>query len=332
MLRRKRVGSCSFDLSDLPSTTVFMAKPVYALVGADSYLQLQELAAILRSLPAQRSDFDGESAELAEVLDELRSFAMFGGGEKLVVVRNADKFVSTYREQLEEYVAAPSSSGVLVLRMNSLPGNQKIHKLIARNGAVIACEPPKDLVGWAVKHASGAQKVTMTPDAARLLVELIGDDLGRLDTEIAKLAITAEGGKITVADVEQNVVFTREREVWDLTNALALGHTEEALRRWRQLLETDRSIEYAVFGILVTWLQDVAFVIRAGPSAAKRLVWKYKEHLPKFISAAQAMGPRGLARTLDLLTEIEKQSKSGVGDAAENVERFILALAPVITR
>jgi hypothetical protein len=44
------------------------------------------------------------------------------------------------------------------------------------------------------------------------------------------------------------------------------------------------------------------------------------------------MGPSGLARTLDLLTEIEKQSKSGIGNAADNVERFILALAPAIAR
>ncbi len=42
---------------------------------------------------AQRVDVDGEKAELAEVLDELRSFAMFGPG-KLVVVRNADEFLS----------------------------------------------------------------------------------------------------------------------------------------------------------------------------------------------------------------------------------------------
>lgn len=337
MLRRKRIGSCSFDLTDLPPTTVFMAKPVYALVGTDSYLQLQELAAIVRQLPGevQRSDFDGESAQLAEVLDELRSFAMFGGGEKLVVVRNADKFVSTYREQLEEYVAAPSSSGVLVLRMNSLPGNQKIHKLIARNGAVVPCEPPRDLVAWAVKHASSAQKVTMTPDAARLLVELIGEDLGRLDTEIAKLAITAEGRKITVDDVTSNVAFTREREMWDLTNAMAFGQTTEALRRWRQMLQTDPSAEFRAVMWLGIWLGDVGIVVNQGvrSGAANKLRWKYKgDAFDKFAAGATKMGKEGYARALDLLTEIDKQSKSGVGDAAENVERFILALAPAIAR
>src|SRR5918997_1158221 len=90
--------------------------PVYAPVGSDAFLQLQKLREVLAALPAdaQRIDADGERAELAEVLDELRSFAMFGGS-KVVVVRDADAFVSRFREQLEDYVASPTDSGTLVL-------------------------------------------------------------------------------------------------------------------------------------------------------------------------------------------------------------------------
>jgi DNA polymerase III delta subunit len=121
-----------------------MAKPVYALVGEDSFRQLAELGRILADLPAdaQRSDYDGETAELAEVLDDLRSFAMFGGG-KVVVVRSADEFVSRYREPLENYLAHPSNSGSLVLRLNSLPKVQRVYKLIAKVGEVVECTPPR---------------------------------------------------------------------------------------------------------------------------------------------------------------------------------------------
>src|SRR5688572_32712442 len=113
----------------------FMVKPVYALVGCDSFLQLEQLAEITRQMPAdvQRVDIDGERAELADVLDELRSFAMFGGA-KLVVVRDGDAFITRFREQLEDYVASPSTSGVLVLRINTLPSNQRIYKAIAKTG------------------------------------------------------------------------------------------------------------------------------------------------------------------------------------------------------
>jgi len=313
-----------------------MAKPVYALVGSDLFLQLQELARILAQMPAdvQRCDFDGETAQLAEILDELRSFAMFGGG-KLVTVRNADKFLTNFREQLEEYVGSPSNSATLVLRLSSLPGNQRIHKLIQKTGQVILCEPPKDLAKWAIEHAMATQKVTLQPDAARLLVELIGDDMGRLDTEIAKLAINADGGKITADVVTTNVAFTREREMWDLTNAMAVGNTTEALRRWRQLIQSDPSAEFRAVTWLGIWLGDVGLVINEGPrsGAVGKLRWKYKgDAFDKFVAGANALGKDGYARALDLLTEIDKQSKSGVGDAAENVERFILALAPAVAR
>ncbi len=102
----------------LPSaarTTAWMPKPVYALVGSDAFLQLEALANLLRETGAdvQRVDADGETAQLADVLDELRSFAMFGGG-KLVVVRNADAFLTKFRESLEDYVAAPSNSAIQV--------------------------------------------------------------------------------------------------------------------------------------------------------------------------------------------------------------------------
>ena len=305
-----------------------MAKPVYALVGADTFLQLQKLSEIVRELPvdAQRSDFDGETAELADVLDDLRSFAMFGGG-KLVVVREADAFVSRYREQLEDYLENPSTSATLVLRLSSLPATQRIHKRIAKVGSIEPCAPPKDLAKWVVERAKTAHKLTVGLDAARALVDMIGDDLGRLDTELAKLALQADGGKLSASDVAGNVVFQREREMWDLTNALAAGDAAEALKRWRQLVQNDSSAEFRAVTWLSLWLTDVAHILANNQAAIGKMRWKYRESFDAFLKSARELGEAGYQRAVDLLAEIDKQSKSGVGDAAENVERFILTLA-----
>src|SRR5215203_1372016 len=139
-----------------------MPKPVYALVGSDAFSQTQRLREIMAQLPpdAQRSDVDGERAELADVLDELRSFAMFGGG-KVVVVRNGGDFITRFRDQLEEYVARPSDSATLVLRLDALPANQRIYKAIAKVGAIEDCNPPKDLKRWIVQHGKAAHKVAV---------------------------------------------------------------------------------------------------------------------------------------------------------------------------
>src|SRR5690348_18456472 len=113
-----------------------MLKPVYALVGEDSFLQMERLAQILKNAPADatRIDVDGERCELADVFDELRSFAMFGGA-KIVVMRNGDEFITRFREQLEDYLQHPSTSATLVMRVKSLPGNQRVAKLIAKVGS-----------------------------------------------------------------------------------------------------------------------------------------------------------------------------------------------------
>jgi DNA polymerase III delta subunit len=112
------------------------------------------------------------------------------------------------------------------------------------------------------------------------------------------------------------------------SNAVAAGNTTEALQRWRQLIQSDSSAEFRAVTWLGIWLGEVHAVIVNSP-AVNKLRWKYKgDAFDKFVASAKSLGPDGYARALDLLTEIDKNSKSGVGDAAGNVERFILALAP----
>ena len=282
----------------------------------------------MRDLPAdvQRVDYDGQTAELAEVLDEVRSFAMFGGS-KLVVVRNGDEFVSKYREGLEDYLAKPAGSGVLIIRMSSLPKVQKVYKLIAKIGVVVECEAPKDVAKWAVEHAKRAHKAELSVEAARALVEMLGCDLGRLDTEIAKLAVGAGGGRIEVEAIAENVTAQREREMKELTAALACGNKAEALRRWRELLRADPSAEFRAVTWLGMWLEDVRAFLDSPREFMSKAFWKYKgPAMEQFKNTANAIGKKNVGRLVDALAEVDYKSKTGVGDAAENVERFILGL------
>jgi len=316
--------------------TAATAAPVYALVGSDAFLQLQRLQSLLKLMPAdvQRVDVDGERAELAGVLDELRSFAMFGGA-KLVVVRSADAFVTKFREQLETYCEHPSDSGTLVLRLNALPANQRIYKIIAKTGKIEPCEPPKqrELPAWVTNQSRAHGIARIDPDAAAMLADLIGDDLGRLDNELAKLAIMADGGPVTAKLVGGSVSFQREQQMYDMTNELAAGRPTEALKRWRQLLQTDPSAEFRAVTWLGMWLENVRKALAmkrqgmAPPAIAQALRLWPREMQGPFFKTADALGEAGAGRALDLLTEIDRQTKSGVGDAAANVERFMLAMA-----
>jgi DNA polymerase-3 subunit delta len=318
--------------SSAPVKPAAEPRPVYALVGNDVFRHLEELARIVALLPAdvQRVDVDGETAELIDVTDELRSFSMFGGS-KLLVVRSADAFVTRFRERLEAFISEPAPGGTLVLRLSSLPGNQRIHKVIAKVGQIIECEPPRDLGRWVADRARSAHGLRLTADLARLLVEEVGADMGRLDNELAKLALVAPDGHVSERHIRGGVAFQREQEMWELTGALARGDVAEALRRWRGLLQTDPSSEFRAVTWLTMWLEDAraaAAAGRAGQRIDERRFWRYRgPMLDEFLRTVDALGEGGVARTIDRLAEVDRRNKTGVGDAATNVEDFILSLA-----
>lgn len=306
---------------------------VYALVGDDSFLQLEALRRIMNALgkDIQRRDFEGDSADLSEVFDELRSFSMFGGS-KLVVMRSADDFISKNREAMEEYVASPSDSATLVLRCHSLPGNQKIAKLIAKHGVVEKCEPPKDgeLPAWITSRAK-VHHLAMGAGAAQKLADLIGADLGRLDNELAKLALMTDG-KATEADVGKSVVFQRDQEMWHMTDQLTAGQVDQALVRWRHLLQSDPSSEFRAITWLTMWVEKAYKALKlkqqkTNPFAiAKELkIWP-ANNVDSLLRTADKLGIAGLSRALDLLADLDHRSKSGLGEMADNVERFMLSL------
>jgi DNA polymerase-3 subunit delta len=314
-------------------------KPVYALVGPDPFLQLQHVAEIVASVGpgANRVDLDGERADLADVLDEVRSFSLFGSG-KVVVVQSADALITRFREPLENYVLKPSDSAVLVLRLATLPAAQRIAKAIAKTGVIIPCTPPKDLARWITDRARSTHSLKVGPDVARLLADYVGDDLARLDNELAKLALTVTGDEAKPQDVMAGVAYQREQELSEMVNALASGKVTDALRRWRRLLQTDAAAEFRAVTWLSMWLNNVrkALALRKSgtpPAAIPGAIrlWPREIHAP-FLQTAWAVGEPGVRIGTDLLASIDRQSKSGVGDASTNVERFLLDMSRLISR
>ncbi len=311
-------------------------KPIYAVIGDDVFLQLEAVHSVLAQMPAdtQRIDLDGETARLAETLDELRSFSMFGG-HKLVVIRNADDVISKFREQLEDYAAKPSDSGTLLLRVDSLPSNQRIHKAIAKTGEVIKCEPPKlgEIPGWIIKRAASVHQLKVTGEAANVLSDLIGADLGRLDNELAKLALQVDDGILKPQDISISVVFQREQQMWDMTDALSLGRPDEAVRRWRHLVASDPSSEFRAVTWLGLWLEKASKALAMkklkmnGFMIAKELkIWP-AANADKLLVTVEKLGERKLKDAVDRLVDVDRKNKSGLGDPTANVEQFLLTIA-----
>jgi len=217
--------------------------PVCVALGDEPFLKSLVLAELRRVVLADDDGefsltrFDGRTVEARSVFDELATVALFGG-RRLIVIDDADEFVSAHRPALEDYVSRPKSAGVLALVVGTWPATTRLAKAVAASGLAIECKQPpaarllKWLIGWAKRqHAAKLER-----DAAELLLEIAGDGLGLVDQELAKLAAAAGDKPIGVELVEQLVGGWRAKTTWDMLDAAAEGRTRQALLELERLL------------------------------------------------------------------------------------------------
>lgn len=221
--------------------------PVIAVVGADRFLRTEMVRGLIAQGGADNglgpTHFDGERATLAEVLDEVRTPSLLGGN-RLVIVDDADELISRFREKLERYCSAPAAGGSLVLLCDSLPKNQRIYKAISTGGQITTVEAPKgrSLVSWIIDRAKTVYGKRLTAESADLLRTQVGDSSGTLDSELAKLATyVGERAEIQLADIEALTDCHREEIIFAVVDALAEGDAATAVAAWDQVLATDRA-------------------------------------------------------------------------------------------
>ncbi len=76
----------------------------------------------------------------------------------------------------------------------------------------------------------------LEPDAARLLVERLGEGTLRLANELERLALWAgPEGEVTVADLEAMVADTSEEAAWTLSDAIVARDPRTAIRAAERL-------------------------------------------------------------------------------------------------
>jgi DNA polymerase-3 subunit delta len=232
-------------------------KPIYVLHGQDDYLRRQyrrEIAAGLAGSEETQlavTNFDS-SAALSEVLDELRTAPLLAP-RRLVILHDADDFVSKHRQALEEYLDSPSPTGSLILVVRSWPGNTRLARRAREIGEIADCSSPdeRSLPRWISRAAQDRGK-RISPDAAALLSAWVGPDLARLDAEIEKLALyTGRRQEISTEDVAAAVVATAGPVPFALTDAIATGNAKTAVEALHSLL-TRRGEEFRVLG-LIAW-------------------------------------------------------------------------------
>ncbi len=307
--------------------------PVIAIAGADRFLVHDALQQLLDAITGKVGDIsparlDGTNAGLAEVLDEVRTLSLLGDLQ-VVVLDNADAFITANRKSLERYCDDPAQSGCLIFVCNSLAKNTKLYKIIAKRGQVLACEPIKRhaIGSWIASRSANIYGKKLAPSVSQRLRDQIGDSPGLLDAELSKLAIYAgDRSEITLEDVSALTGCIREEKIFAVTDALASGSTETALRNWEQVYATDRAAPArAIAGLAwgVRRLLQARRDYEGGTNVAvlARRLYTDPSVLQKRLDGFSA---RELEQQLRDLLMADQAIKTGLSTADTSVEKFII--------
>jgi DNA polymerase-3 subunit delta len=276
---------------------------------------------------------DGSKTAITEVLDELRTLP-FLAPKRVVVIKNADKFISDNRELLEDYFDNPSPTGILVLTVESWRNDTKLAKKLADVGCLITVKTlgQSELPMRVIRYAYDAHKKKMDRQAAELVVELTGDDLAMLYSEIDKLALYSEGrSQITFSDVEQLIGRNRLFNAFEVIESCLANDFDRAVGRLRDMLEKDKDTEYTVIGAFAYHFRrmfSAKVLLDKGSNpqqVAKQMgIWHNRD---EFFAQAKKLSLRQIGGFLEELAELDYAIKTGRAKVDEAMEALVLKLS-----
>ena len=311
-------------------------KPIYVINGKDEFLINAEYNKLLDKLiaPEQRPmglwQAEADRAEGSQVLDELRTLP-FLAERRVVAIKDADDFVSKNRELLEKYFDNPCPSGALVMTISSWRSNTKLAKKLVKIGQLISVSEikPSHLAVFISRYANQTHNKTLSPAVANLLVELVGDEPGRLCSEVDKLAVyTDQAASISAKDVEFLIGHNRMFNAFSVIDAMTSSDIGAATLRLRKMFEVDRNAAYTVVGAFAYHFRKMfnakALLAKGSPryQVEKQLgIWHNKE---AFYSQLKKMTLSRIGQILQELGQIDYLIKTGRTTAETAMEQLIL--------
>jgi DNA polymerase-3 subunit delta len=175
--------------------------------------------------------FYGKDADWASVVNACMRYPMFG--ERQVVLLKEAQHMKDI-DKLENYIQKPLASTVFVVgyKDKKLDARTKFSKTVKQHGELLSTKKIYDnqLPEWTQQMIAGFG-LSINHNALLLLVDHIGNDLGRLKNEVEKISINLNKRKtITEDDIENYVGISKEFNVFELQDAISQKNLPKAIR------------------------------------------------------------------------------------------------------
>jgi len=312
-------------------------KPVYLITGGDR-------PKIQRALRRLRDRVGEEATELLSAHDTngdhavaaCNSLGLLGGDGRLVIVEEVDRWKAADTKAVVAYLASPAPGTVLALVAAEMKKDSALAKACAKAGSVLVYDVPKRRLGEWVTTQFGDRGVSVDPEAARLLVEIVGEDPEELAGEVDKIATWAGGEPVGTREIELLAAGCAEIPGYELTDAWGRRDLAGALTACQTLLErsgdpVSRTVPMLI-GMLVAHVgrvRDCQTYSEEGLTAreAAARLKRHPFYVEKLYAQSRNYGPDELRSAVVRLAELDHAVKGGSRLAVDlELERALIEI------
>jgi len=284
------------------------------LWGEDAYLLREAALSAIGHLRV--TEVDATQWQGGE-LQDLATPSLFGEPRALLIT-DGRALTRDAMGELAVYLAVPDPDAVLVICFQVAERGKvptALEKLVKAAGQVTQVTiARKDLEPWLVQRARKAG-LDLAPQAARALVDTLGQEPGRLLEALGQLASAFAGERITPQLVARQFRGLGEQKVWDLCDKAFGKDLPGAIRSLRSI-ESGGDDPLKVLGGVSSRLRDLIRV-RALPErmppaqAAKAAGLRFDWQARRYQQQARNFSMHQLVELHERIAEADRAMKSG---------------------
>jgi len=201
---------------------------IYFLMGEESYY-IDAISDYIESnvLAEEEKGFNqmvlyGKDVSVQDIVSNAKRYPMMAE-RQVIIVKEAQNLIKTI-EQLVDYAKNPQPTTVLVFnyKYKTLDKRKALYKTLSK--AAVVFESKKiyeDKIPSWIQSFLRSKQISITPKAALMLTEFLGNDLSKIANELNKLEIVVGAKKeITPEIIEENIGISKDYNNFELQKAL----------------------------------------------------------------------------------------------------------------
>ena len=299
----------------------------YLIIGTDRPKVTRALRRLRDRVGEDATEhMSAQEASGEDVAAACNALGLFTVESRIVVVEQVERWKAADVKAVVEYLKRPAPTTVLALLGHEVKRDSPLAKAVVKAGEVLAYDVPTkgrgskaDLPKW-VELQFKERGIQIDHDAARAIVELVGDNADELATEVDKLTTWAAGERIGEREVAELVPARAEAPPFDLTDSW--GHKDVAgvLAAGERIVERSgdapRDVLLRTAGLLVNHVgrvRECQALDAEGvpPGAAAERLKRNRFYVQKLYEQARNFSPEELGDAIVRLAELDHALKGG---------------------